>query len=61
MSIELKVTIKNEEKKLSKDFNLYDMVTLHEGDPILAQCIKEVKTEFIGEIDHIIINAKMIL
>lgn len=61
MSIEIKVTIKNEEKKLSKDFNLYDVVTLHEGDPILSQCIKEVKNEFIGEIDHIIINAKMIL
>lgn len=61
MTVEVKVTIKNEEKKLTKDFNIYDVVTLRAEDPILSQCINEVKNEFIGDIDNVIINAKMIL
>ena len=61
MSIELRITIKDEERKLTKDFNIYERVTLTEHDPIIAQCIKEVKDEFKGEPDDIRVKATMVL
>lgn len=61
MSIELKITIRDDERKLTKDFNIYDRVTFVDDDPIIAQCIKEVRDEFKGEPEDIRIKATMVL
>lgn len=61
MSIELRVTIKDEERKLTKDFNIYDIVTLSEHDPVIGKCVKEVIDEFKGEPEDIKIYATMVL
>lgn len=62
MTIELMVTIKDEEKrKLSREFLVYEQVTLSEDDPIIDKCVKEVLEEFKGEPDDIKIKAVMVL
>ena len=61
MSIELKITIKDSERKLTKDFNIYENVTLIESDPIVKRCIEETLLEFKGEPEDIKIKATMVL
>jgi len=61
MSIELKVTIKDEERKLTKDFNIYERVTLELDDPVISRCIKEARDEFKGEPEDIQIKATMVV
>ncbi len=61
MVVELTVTIKDEERKLTKDFIIYEPITLEETDPIISQCIRDVREEFRGEPDNIKIKAMMIL
>lgn len=61
MSIELTVTIKDAERKLTKDFNIYEMVTFIDTDPIIERCVKEVIDEFKGEPEDIKIKAIMVL
>ena len=59
MSIELRVTLKDSERKLTRDYVIYEIITLHESDPIVHQCIKDTKDEFKGEPEDIKINATM--
>jgi hypothetical protein len=62
MSIELTITISDEEKrKLTREFLVYEPVTLVENDPIIEKCVKEILEEFKGEPDDIKIRAVMIL
>lgn len=61
MSVEIKITMKDSERKLTKDFNIYDIIRLSESDPIINSCIKEVRDEFKGEPEDIIIRATMVL
>lgn len=61
MSIELTVTIKDAERKLTKDFNIYEMVTFVDTDPVIAKCVQEVIDEFKGEPEDIKIKAIMVL
>jgi len=62
MSIELTITIKDEEKrKLTKEFLVYEPVTFTETDPTIDKCLKELLEEFKGEPDDIKIRATMIL
>jgi hypothetical protein len=62
MSIELTITIRDEEKRrLSKSFLLYEAVTMSEEDPYISECLKELLAEFKGEPDDIKIKAEMIL
>lgn len=60
MSIELVVTLKDEERTLKKEFLIYEPVTLVEDDPIIMQCIEEVLDEFKGEPDDIKVRALMV-
>lgn len=61
MSIELKVTIKDDERKLTKDFIIYENVTLIESDPIVKKCIDETLMEFKGEPEDIKVKATLVL
>ena len=62
MSIELTITIKDEEdRKLSKPFLIYEPVTLVEDDPIIQQCLKELLEEFKGRPDDVKLKATMVL
>lgn len=53
MFCELKVTIKDDEKKLSKEFPCYKSITVDENDPVIKQCIEETLENFDGEPDDI--------
>ena len=62
MPIELKITVKDEEKrKLSREFLIYEDITLHENDPIISRYVKEVSEEFKGTPDEIQLRATMVI
>jgi len=61
MSIELSIHMKDDERKLVKDFLIYEPLTLTDQDPTIVRCVKEVREEFKGEPEDIIIKAKMIM
>jgi adenine/guanine phosphoribosyltransferase-like PRPP-binding protein len=59
MVSELKVTIKDEEKKLDKKFLIYDTYTTDENDPMIKQCIYETLENFDGEPEKVIVTIKI--
>lgn len=62
MTIELTITIKDEEKrKLSKAFLIYDSFTLSEHDPVVVKYLEECLDEFKGEPDTVNLRATMSL
>ena len=61
MATELNITIRDSERKLQKDFLIYESFTFVDTDPIITKCIKEVVDEFKGEPDDIRIKAKMVI
>lgn len=60
MTVELKITIKDEERKLQKEFLVYEPFSLEWSDPIIMKCVKEVKEEFKGESTDIKVRALMV-
>jgi hypothetical protein len=43
MSIELTITVKDEEKRrLSREFLVYEPMAMHINDPTIDKCLKEV-------------------
>jgi len=62
MSVELVVTIRDEEKrKLTREFLIYEPIAMSEQDPVIDKCVKEAIEEFKGIPDDIKIKATMIL
>jgi len=62
MSVEIFVTIRDEEKKkLTKPFLIYESVTLSASDPVINQCVQECLQEFKGEPEDIKVRAVLIL
>ena len=59
MVSELKVTIKDAEKKLDKKFLIYDTYSTDEEDPVIKMCIEETLMNFDGEPDHITVTIKL--
>jgi hypothetical protein len=58
----LKITIIDEEgKKTIKPFLAYERVTLAEDFPCIANELKELLDEFKGNVDTIILDAKLVL
>ena len=55
---ELKVTIKDSEKRLSKEYPSYEVYQVHENDPFIKACMEETLDNFNGEPDDIDINIK---
>lgn len=61
MSIELRISIRDEERrKLSKEFLIYEEVTLKMDDPIIKKCLDETLDEFKGIPDTVKINAILV-
>lgn len=56
---ELRVTIKDDEKRLNKKFALYETYTVDENDPIIQGCIKETLENFDGTPDSIKVTITM--
>lgn len=61
MSIELVITIKDDERKLTRDFLIYEPVTFIDSDPVIMRCVKEAVEEFKGEPEDIKIKATMVM
>lgn len=64
MSIELKVTIKDSERTLTREFLSYEKITLVEEDPVLQRYVAETMEEFQGdqeEIEDIKVRILMVL
>lgn len=61
MSTELVVTIKDEERRLTRDFLIYEPFTFVDSDPTIMQCVKETIEEFKGQPEDIKIKATMIM
>lgn len=61
MTVELSVTIKDDERKFTKDFLIYQEFVMNEQDALIAQYVKECINEFKGEPEHIIVKTKMVL
>lgn len=59
MVSELKVTIKDEEKKIEKKYLIYDIYQADEGDPIIKDCIEETLENFDGEPSDITVSIKL--
>ncbi len=57
---EVTITIRDQEKKTLKNtFLIYDPFTVSPDDPVIQDCINQVKGEFKGDIDQIKIRIKM--
>lgn len=59
--VELIVTVKDDEKRLTKNHLIYDPITASETDPIVSQCIKDTVKEFGNELSEKTITVKIIL
>jgi hypothetical protein len=55
----LSVTIKDEEKRLKKDYSSYEVYSIDENDPFVKQCIEETLGNFDGEPSDIWYNIKV--
>ncbi len=61
MSSELTITIKDDEKRLSKKFLLYDIYTVSDEDMIIKACIDETLKNFDGEPDTISVKITLMV
>lgn len=59
MVSELSVIIKDDEKRLTKDFLEYEVFTVDENDPVIQRVLKETLDNFDGEPSDIDIKIKM--
>ncbi len=59
--IELSITCRDSERKLTKDFLIHEPFTLDLSDPVLDTYTREVREEFKGEPDDIKIKAIMVI
>ena len=62
MSVELVITVRDEEKKrLTQEFVLYERFEFIDTDPTINKCVKELLEEFKGTPDVIKVTATMIM
>jgi len=60
-NIEIKITVKNEETRLQKRYNVYeDPIELNHDNIFLQKEVDKLVQEFGKDVDDIIINAKML-
>lgn len=60
MTVELTITIKDEERRLQKEFLIYEPITFVDNDPIIMKCVNDVIEEFKGEPEDIKVKAIMV-
>lgn len=58
---ELTVILKDSEKTFRQKFCVYEDVTLSKAltDPLIDQCIKEARTNFVGDPEDVVIKISM--
>jgi len=61
MSIELNIMVKDSDKKLTKNFLIYEPVTMDVHDPNIDRCLHEVLEEFNGTPEDVKVRATMVL
>lgn len=61
MPVELTFTLKDADRKLTKDFIIYEIISMVDDDPIISECLKNVMDEFRGIPDDIKVKAIMVL
>ncbi len=61
MPVELTFTLKDVDKKLTKDFIIYEIISMVDDDPIIMECLKNVMADFKGTPDDIKVKAIMVL
>ena len=61
MSVELSVKVKDCDRRLQKDFLLYESFTFDYSDVTIQGCVDEVVKEFQGEPDTIEVRATMVI
>lgn len=59
MLSEITVTIKDDEKRLSKKSLQYESYEVSESDPIIQECIRELSKEFNGDPTDITVKITM--
>ena len=50
--IDLSITVKDDERTLTKKFTIYDCLVLSTNDAILHAMVEEVVREFGGDLEH---------
>lgn len=62
MSLELTITLKDEERTYKQKFLVYESVTFSvENDPIIMKCILEARKNFEGEPEDVVVRATMVM
>lgn len=62
MSVEITISVKDEEgKTLKRPFLVYENTTLSPSDPEINRCVQELLKEFQGEPDEIKVRYLMVL
>ena len=59
-AVELKITIKNEEKKQTHSFLCYEMITVSPEDPVLQAYVKKATKSFQDPFEEVIVALRMI-
>lgn len=59
MVSEIKVLIKDDEKRMTKKFLIYEIFQASEDDPTIKKCIDETLENFDGQPEDITVNIKI--
>jgi hypothetical protein len=59
MSVEINISVKDADRKLTKNFLIYEPVTMDIHDPHIDRCLTDVLNEFKGTPDDVKIKAIM--
>ena len=61
MAVEIKITFKDEDRTLSKEWLIYEEVQMSEDNLVIQRCLKEMRDEFKGEPDTVKVKALMVI
>jgi len=61
MAIELKIILKDSERTLSKEWLIYEIVSMSPKDETIQRCLKEIRDEFKGEPEDIKVKSIMVI
>jgi hypothetical protein len=61
MSIELMITVKDDDRTLKKEYLVYEPFLMHENDETLKKYIDDATKEFVGDPQDIKVRALMVM
>lgn len=56
---EISIVIKGDESKMTKKFLVYEEMTVSCMDPVIRECIREMREEYKGDIDSVTATIKL--